>query len=67
MDTKEKEITLLDEEIWAYNTLNNAVAEGQAEMTRRVAANRAYIKLLENKYDATFDPVSGILNSNKKE
>lgn len=55
-------IKLDDAEVWAFNVLNNSVANAQAELNRAIAARGAYITLLENKYDATFDQATGQLN-----
>lgn len=51
-------IQLTQEEIWAFNVLNSSAQNAQAELQRAIAARDAYIKLLENKYEATFDPQS---------
>jgi len=42
------------EELWAFNILNNQVNNVQAELQRGIAARDSFIKLLENKYDAVF-------------
>jgi len=48
-------INITQEELWAFNVLNNQVANGQAELHRSAAARASYISLLESKYDAVFN------------
>ena len=54
-------IQVTQEELWAFNILNSTVTNAKAEFDRSIQARAAYISLLENKYDATFDPASGEL------
>lgn len=54
-------IKITQEELYAWNELNNAIQLGQEELQRRVAARDAYLALLEGKYNAKFDPQSGKL------
>lgn len=55
------------EELWAFNILDNQIASVELELRKDIAAKDSYIKLLELKYDATLDPKSGNLIKNKKE
>jgi len=59
-------IQLTQEEVWVSNILNNSIQQMQAELQRNVAAQSAFIKLLENKYKAMFDPESGQLKPKKE-
>lgn len=59
-------IQLTQEEIWASTILNNTVLNTQAELQRAMAARDAYIKLLENKYNAVFDMETGQLKPREK-
>jgi len=54
-------------ELWAFNILNNQVQNVQAELQRGVSAREAFIKLLEVKYKAKFDPATGTLEPKKEE
>lgn len=59
-------IQLTQEEIWAFNILNKGVENVQAELGRTISAKDAFIKLLEKKYKAEFDPATGTLNKKEK-
>ena len=59
-------VELTKEEIWASSILNSQISNTQAELQRAIAAKDAYIKLLENKYDAVFDSKSGVLKEKEK-
>ena len=54
-------VKLTQEEIWASNILKNQIESNKAELQRTLAAQDAFIKLLEQKYNATFNPTSGLL------
>jgi len=60
-------INITNAELWAFNVLNNTVNGAQAELQRAIASRDAYVKLLENKYNAEFDPKSGQFKSKGKE
>lgn len=47
------------EETWALSILTATAQNQQAELQRVMAARESYIKLLEDKYKATFDPQTG--------
>jgi len=61
------EIKITKEEAWASNSLNIAIKETQAELKRAVAARDAFIALLENKYEATFNLTTLKLEPKPKE
>lgn len=52
-------IKLDEAEVWAFNLLNSSVTNAEAELNRTVAARSAYVKLLESKYSAVFNPLTG--------
>ena len=52
---------MTQEEMWGLNGLNSLVQNTQAELQRQVKATEAFIKLLEIKYDAVYDPLTGKL------
>ena len=52
-------VAMLQEELWALNVLTNSAQNAQNELQRTIAARQAYIKLLEDKYKATFDQTTG--------
>lgn len=52
-------VQVTNEELWAWNVLNNAVANAQGELQRAVAARDDYLAKLERKYNARFDRESG--------
>lgn len=54
------------EEIWAFNILNANTQKVQEELQRCIAAQQSYIKLLEKKYKAVFNPQTGTLESKKE-
>ncbi len=60
-------IQLMQEEVWAFSILNNQVTNVQAELQRDIAARGSFIKLLEGKYDAVFNPEKGQLEPREKE
>jgi len=60
-------IELTKEEIWASNILNGQINNAQAELQRVAAARNAFIKLLEIKYNAVFDPKSNKLVEKSKQ
>jgi len=45
--------------------LNGVITTTQSELQRQMEARNAYIKLLENKYGANFDPKTGQLEKAK--
>lgn len=53
------------EEVWANNILNGQVTNAQAELQRIVAARDAFIRLLEDKYNAVLDGKTGTLKEKK--
>ncbi|MBA7634579.1 hypothetical protein ES703_42168 [subsurface metagenome] len=61
------EIKITKEEAWASNSLNIAIKETQAELQRAVAARDAFMALLENKYNAKFNPATSRLEPKPKE
>lgn len=46
-------------ELWALAELNNSVKLAQRELEMKMCAKDAYVKLLEDKYNARFNPQSG--------
>ena len=56
---KRGDIMISQEELWAFNTLINSVRVDNEELQRAIAARDSYIKLLEEKYHATFDTTTG--------
>jgi len=50
---------ITQEELWALNVLTAAATNAQAELQRLVAARQSHIKLLEDKYRATFNEQTG--------
>ena len=50
---------ITQEELWALNVLTAVTTNAQAELERVVAARQAIIKLLEDKYNSTFDEQLG--------
>ncbi len=59
-------IQLQEDELWAFNILNNQIKNVQEELGKDISARDAFIKLLEVKYKAKFDPTSGTLNKKGK-
>ena len=60
-------IQISQEELWAFNILNNQVQNVQQELQKDVAARVSYIKLLERKYKAIFNQQTGQLEPKVKE
>ena len=58
---------ITQEEQWALNVLTQSALNAQAEMQRLVAAHKAYVKLLEDKYDAVFNQQAGQFEPKPKE
>ena len=58
-------VKLEQEETWIFNMLNGVITTTQSELQRQMEARNAYIKLLENKYGANFDPKTGQLEKAK--
>jgi len=52
-------IQLTQEEVWAFNILEVNAQNAKAELQRAVAARDSFIRLLEGKYDAVFNPNTG--------
>lgn len=52
-------IQLTQEELSTWNLLNNTMAQTQGELQRLIAARDDYVVKLEQKYNVTFDRVSG--------
>lgn len=59
-------IQITQEELWAFNILNNQVKNVQSELQKDIAARDSYIKLLEKKYKAIFNPQTGQLEPKPK-
>lgn len=59
-------IELAEAELWAFDTLNTSVLNVQRDLQKAIAARDAYLKLLESKYDAVFNPDSGALEPKEK-
>ena len=57
---------ITQEELWAFNILNNQVQNVQAELQKDIAARDSFIKLLEKKYKAVFNPEKGQLEPKKE-
>ena len=53
------EIKPTEQEIFAFNVLNNTCTNAQAELNRAIQGRTAYIELMENKYKAKYDPMTG--------
>jgi hypothetical protein len=47
------------EELWALNVLTQTASNVQTELQRLIAARQSIIKLLEDKYEATFNEKMG--------
>jgi len=60
-------VEITQEEMWGLNGLNAMTQNTQAELQRQMKAVEAYINLLEVKYNATYDRVTGKLEENKKD
>lgn len=60
-------VNITNAELWAFNVLNNTINNAQGELQRAIASRDAYIKLLEDKYNAEFDPKSGQFKPKEKE
>ena len=60
-------INITNEEQWALNVLNGTLNAAHQELQRAIAAKQAYIKLLESKYSAEYDPATDTLMPKKKE
>lgn len=60
-------IVITQQELWAFNVLNNHVSNAEQELQRALAARGSFISLLETKYDAKFDAGSGELRPREKE
>ena len=54
-------INITQEETWALNILNNAIRTSQQELQRVLSARVAYMETLGIKYDATYNPATGLL------
>ena len=65
-ETEKVPIQISQEELWGFNALNSQVANAMAEAKRLEAARDSYIKLLEGKYGAVFNPVTGQLEPESK-
>lgn len=52
-------IKITDAEQWAFNTLENSLRTITEGVSRAIEGHKAYIKLLEDKYHAEFDPTTG--------
>lgn len=60
-------IQITEAEGWAFNVLNGAAQNAQAELNRTIAARASFIQLLETKYNATFNSTTGQLEPREKE
>jgi len=54
-------VKITEAEVWALNLLTGSIANAEAELGRLVAARNAYVALLENKYGANYNPLTGEL------
>jgi len=59
MGKEGKPIQPTQQEMYAFNVLNGTCNNSQAELNRTVQSRDAYIELLELKYGATYDPMTG--------
>ena len=61
MKKKEQPIQPTKDEIYAFNVLNGTCEKNQQELNQSIQARDAYIKLMEIKYQAKYDPMTGTL------
>ena len=59
-------IQITQEELWGFNVLDGQVRNAMAEVKRLQAARDSYIKLLELKYNAVYDPKTGTFGPKPK-
>ena len=52
-------VKISQEEMWAFNILDGQVRSNMTEAQRAQDARDSYIKLLELKYNAVFNPKKG--------
>ncbi len=60
-------IKLTNEEVWLISSINTNVQSAQQELQRLMAARASLTQLLENKYNAVFNPKTGLLEPKPKE
>ena len=60
------DIKLTQEEVWLVSSTNANVQSAQQELQRLMASRASLTKLLENKYNAVFNPKTGLLESKPK-
>jgi len=60
-------IQLTEGEIYTLNVLNVTIQNAQAELGRLRIAKESQMVLLENKYNAQFNPVTGQLEPKREE
>ena len=60
-------VSITNAEQWALNVLTGTLDSAGQELQRAIAAKQAYIKLLEGKYGAEYDPATDTLMPKKKE
>ena len=63
---KDARVQISQEEVWAGNSLNNAIQNAKMELTRCIAARDSFMALLEIKYQAKFDFNTGTLTAIEK-
>uniref|UniRef100_A0A6M3IPB0 Uncharacterized protein n=1 Tax=viral metagenome TaxID=1070528 RepID=A0A6M3IPB0_9ZZZZ len=59
-------ITITQDEVYTFNILNGQAQNLQNELQKAGAAQKSFIELLENKYNATFDPKTGTFTEKSK-
>ncbi len=60
-------IKLTNEEVWLTRSTTTNVRNAQQELQRLMAARASLTQLLENKYNAVFNPKTGLLEPKPKE
>ena len=60
------DIKLTQEEVWLISSTNANVQSAQQELQRLMASRASLTQFLENKYDAVFNPKTGLLESKEK-
>lgn len=60
------DIKLTQDEVNAFNIISAQAAQLQAQLNQTIAAQKAYIALIENKYDCVHDPMTGLFKPKDK-
>ena len=60
-------IKLTQEEVWLISSTNANVRNAELELQKLMAAQASLTQLLENKYDAVFNPKTGLLEPKPKD